>query len=135
MKTLSLNTKAALVSLLIFTLFLGIWHIATLPAPGSGSASTAGMTIDQIEYQKMMGKDVGSTKITGFPTLGQMGVAIWKVHSTDGYLAVHNYEFPLAVLAGCFALATVGAGLVSLDHPLFEGGGSSRSPKYSKLAR
>ena len=40
----------------------------------------------------------------------EMGVAIWKVHSSGGYLAVHVYEFPLAMLAGCFALATVGAG-------------------------
>jgi uncharacterized membrane protein YphA (DoxX/SURF4 family) len=47
---------------------------------------------------------------------------------------VHNYEFPLAMLAGSFALATIGAGFVSLDHPLFEGGGS-RPPKYSKFAR
>ena len=65
----------------------------------------------------------------------EMGVAIWKVHSSGGYLAVHNYEFPLALLAGSFALATVGAGLVSLDHPLFESGGKSRPPKYSKLAK
>src|SRR6267154_1297998 len=60
----------------------------------------------------------------------EMIVAIWKVHSTGSYLAVHNYEFPLAMLAGSFALATVGAGLLSLDHPLFEGGGKSRPPKY-----
>jgi len=53
----------------------------------------------------------------------EMGVAIWKVHSGGGYLAVHNYEFPLAVLAGSFALASVGAGRLSLDHPLFEGKG------------
>ncbi len=65
----------------------------------------------------------------------EMGVAIWKVHSTGGYLAVHDYEFPLAVLAGSFALATVGAGLLSLDHPLYEGGGKSRPPKYSKLVK
>jgi putative oxidoreductase len=65
----------------------------------------------------------------------EMGVAIWKVHSNGGYLAVHNYEFPLALLAGSFALATVGAGLVSLDHTLFEGGGKSRPPKYSKLGK
>src|SRR5260370_10037540 len=49
----------------------------------------------------------------------EMGVAIWKVHSTGSYLAVHNYEFPLAILAGSFALATVGAGRMALDHPLF----------------
>ncbi len=53
----------------------------------------------------------------------EMGVAIWKVHSTGGYLAVHNYEFPLAILAGSFALATVGAGRLSLDDPLFEAKG------------
>src|SRR5712691_10393817 len=53
----------------------------------------------------------------------EMGVAIWKVHSAGGYLAVHNYEFPLAMLAASFALATVGAGRLSLDHPLFERGG------------
>ena len=53
----------------------------------------------------------------------EMGVAIWKVHSAGGYLAVHNYEFPLALATGCLALATVGAGKFSLDQPLFEGGG------------
>jgi putative oxidoreductase len=62
----------------------------------------------------------------------EMCVAIWKVHSGDGYLAVHNYEFPLALATGCFALATVGAGMFSLDHPLFEGGGNARIPRNSK---
>jgi putative oxidoreductase len=52
----------------------------------------------------------------------EMGVAIWKVHSSGGYFAIHNYEFPLALATGCFALATVGAGRLSFDHPLFEGG-------------
>ena len=65
----------------------------------------------------------------------EMGVAIWKVHSANGIYVVHDYEFPLAVLAGSFALATVGAGLASLDHPLFESSGSSRPLKYSKLAK
>ena len=51
----------------------------------------------------------------------EMGVAIWKVHSNAGYLVVHEYEFPMALLTACFALATVGAGMISLDHPLFEG--------------
>ncbi len=59
----------------------------------------------------------------------EMGVAIWKVHSTGSYLAVHNYEFPLAMLAASFALATVGAGSFSLDRPLFERGGKSRPPR------
>src|SRR3546814_12568591 len=74
----SLNLKAGLVSLLIFLAFLGIWYTATLPSPGTPVASTAGLSAEQIEYQKMMGKDPGSTKTTGFPTLGQMGAALRK---------------------------------------------------------
>lgn len=65
----------------------------------------------------------------------EMGVAIWRVHSANGIYVVHDYEFPLAMLAGSLALATVGAGSVSLDQPLFESGGGSRSPKYAKLAK
>ncbi|MES2974363.1 MAG: ABC transporter permease subunit, partial [Pseudomonadota bacterium] len=73
----SLNLKAGIVSLVIFLMFLGIWYVATLPAGGS-SPVAAGMTAEQIEYNKMMGKDPGSTKTTGFPSLGQMGATIWK---------------------------------------------------------
>ncbi len=64
----------------------------------------------------------------------EMAVAIWKVHSRS-YFAVHEYEFPLAVAAACFLLATSGAGLVSVDHSLFEGGGGggkSRAPRGAK---
>jgi putative oxidoreductase len=50
----------------------------------------------------------------------EMCVAIWKVHSVRGYLAVHDYEFPMSLAAACFALATIGAGWISLDKPLFE---------------
>jgi putative oxidoreductase len=57
----------------------------------------------------------------------EMGVALWKVHSAKGYLAVHEYEFPLALAAACLALATIGAGLLSFDHLLF--GGKSRSTR------
>lgn len=59
----------------------------------------------------------------------EMCVAIWKVHSGHGYLAVHDYEFPLTLAAACLALATVGAGLISLDQPLFEGGRSRAKKK------
>ena len=62
----------------------------------------------------------------------EMCVAIWKVHSGHGYLAVHDYEFPLALAAACFALATVGAGLISLDQPLFESGGRGKVPRGAK---
>jgi putative oxidoreductase len=56
----------------------------------------------------------------------EMGVAIWKVHSGPGYMAVKEYEFPLAVGAACFALATVGAGVISMDHLIFGESGKKR---------
>ena len=59
----------------------------------------------------------------------EMSVAIWKVHSLKGYLAVHEYEFPLTLLTACFALATVGAGTLSLDGLLLDDGGRSKSLK------
>jgi putative oxidoreductase len=69
------------------------------------------------------------TRIAALLLAIEMAVAIWKVHSGGGYLAVHNYEFPLAVAVGCFALATVGAGRLSADYPLFESG---RPPRPGK---
>jgi putative oxidoreductase len=62
----------------------------------------------------------------------EMCVAIWKVHSVHGYFAVHEYEFPLVLAAACLALATVGAGLVSLDHALFESGGGGGKARASR---
>jgi len=63
----------------------------------------------------------------------EMSVAIWKAHSVHGIMSVKDYEFPLAVAAGCFALATIGAGMVSVDHLLFgEGGKVRRAAKGSK---
>jgi len=59
----------------------------------------------------------------------EMAVAIWKVHSGGGFMAVRNYEFPLALAVGCFALATVGAGRLSADYALFESGGRGRKVK------
>ena len=53
----------------------------------------------------------------------EMSVAIWKVHRVHGIYAVRDYEFPLALAAACFVLASVGAGLISVDHFVFEGGG------------
>jgi putative oxidoreductase len=76
------------------------------------------------------------TRVAALLLAVEMGVAIWKVHSGGGYLAIHNYEFPLVLAAACFATATIGAGVLSLDHPLFEGGGGrSRAAKSAKSDR
>lgn len=59
----------------------------------------------------------------------EMGVAIWKVHSGGGIMAVHLYEFPLALAAACLALATVGPGAVSVDEGLLGSGKRSTRTK------
>jgi putative oxidoreductase len=59
----------------------------------------------------------------------EMIVAIWKVHSAGGYMALHNYEFPLALAVACFALATVGAGRASVDYAVYESGARPRAGK------
>ena len=72
-----LNLKAALVSLLMLGVLLGIWYAATLPVAGA-VGSPGAQSAEQVEYNKMMGKDVGSNKTTGFPTPGQMGSTVVK---------------------------------------------------------
>ena len=69
------------------------------------------------------------TRIAALLLAIEMAVAIWKVHSAGGYLAVHNYEFPLALAAACFAIATVGAGPASVDYVVYESGRGPRSGK------
>ncbi|MGC3988051.1 MAG: nitrate ABC transporter permease [Pseudorhodoferax sp.] len=79
----SLNAKAALLSVLLLLLLLGIWHLAT--ATSAAGAGTAGMTAEQIEYAKMTGKDPGAASSGGFPTLAQMGATVWGHLSNPFY--------------------------------------------------
>lgn len=75
MKALNLNLRAALVSLLMLVLFLGAWHLGT-SAPSVGGSSV-GMTAEEIEYAKLLGKDPGAEKTTGFPQPMAVAVASW----------------------------------------------------------
>jgi hypothetical protein len=45
---------------------------------------------------------------------------------------VGKYELPLLLCTAAFALATVGAGAISLDRVTFEGGGGRKSFKKTK---
>jgi nitrate/nitrite transport system permease protein len=71
----SLSFRSAVLSALMLVTLLGIWYVAT--ANSGPSASLAGLSAEQIEYAKMMGKDPGAGKSGGFPTLGQMGSTVW----------------------------------------------------------
>ena len=66
----------------------------------------------------------------------EMVLLMWRVSVPRSYLAVNEYAYPLVLAVGCFALATLGAGLVSVDYPLFEsGGGKVRAPRGAKAGK
>ena len=72
-RPLHLSLSAALLSVLIFVSFLSVWHVSTLPEAAKASVQASGMTPEQIEYAKLMGKSVDTPKKTdGFPTPSQM---------------------------------------------------------------
>lgn len=64
--TSSLGLRAALLSLLIFMFFLGIWQITTLPVKAAASADP--------EYAKL----VGGGKTSGLPTPAMIAKTIWS---------------------------------------------------------
>lgn len=74
------------------------------------------------------------TRAAAFLLAVEMAVAIWKVHSAHGVMVVKEYEFPLAVATACFALATLGAGSLSIDS-LFLGDSGSKRRKSSKSSK
>ncbi len=74
-----LSLQSGLISVLILLAALAAWHVATLPASGVAAPAST-MTAEQIEYQKLLGKDPAAEtkKTTGFPTLAQMGATVVK---------------------------------------------------------
>jgi nitrate/nitrite transport system permease protein len=81
----SLAFRSTLLSLLFLGLFLGVWHLATMGSQPAAAAAPA-LTPEQVEYAKLMGKDVGAaagaaaapSAKSGFPTLAQMGSVALK---------------------------------------------------------
>ena len=68
------------------------------------------------------------TRFIGLLLAIQMGIAVWKVslpHS--GIHNVDGYGLPLMLGLACFALATVGAGLLSVDGFTFERNGKAKA--------
>src|SRR6201985_2774219 len=70
-----LTLRAALVSLLLFGLFIGVWHLATL---GSGPA----VTMDP-EYAKLVGATASQGK-SAMPGPAEVGLKIWQ-HLKDPF--------------------------------------------------
>jgi nitrate/nitrite transport system permease protein len=82
MKNTALNLRAALVSLLLLCVFLGAWQLASHTAVST--AASGAMSAEEIEYAKMMGKDPGATKATGFPPPLEVARTSWK-HLSDPF--------------------------------------------------
>jgi len=70
------------------------------------------------------------TRPVGLLLAVEMAIAIWKVKLIHGVMAVSEYQFELVLAAACFAVATLGAGPLSLDHAVF--GESGRKRKSAK---
>jgi len=72
------------------------------------------------------------TRVAGLLLAIEMAVGLWRVHNIiSNPMAVRNYELPLVLAVSTFALATVGAGLISFDQALFREGRSS--PRKAKI--
>ena len=56
----------------------------------------------------------------------EMLIAIWKVKLVHGVFTVNEYQFELALAAACLALATVGAGNLSVDHVMLGESGRNK---------
>jgi putative oxidoreductase len=73
------------------------------------------------------------TRVAGLALAGEMAVGLWKVQRIlSDPQAVQNYQLPLALAVGAFALATLGAGIISFDHVFFHEG---RSPARKAKAK
>jgi nitrate/nitrite transport system permease protein len=92
------SLKAGVLSLLFLCLFLGIWHLATLPKGEAQSAND--------EYARLLGK--GTKKSEGFPSLAQMGEAA-AAHLKDPLYDRGPNDKGVAIQLG-YSLARVAAG-------------------------
>jgi putative oxidoreductase len=71
------------------------------------------------------------TRVAGLLLTIEMAIGIWKVgHLAANPMAVRNYETPLVLAVSAFALATLGAGVVSFDQAIFREGRSA--PRKAK---
>ena len=104
-----LRAQAALLSVLILLLLIGIWHTATLPRT---VAPAKAMTAQQAEYAKMMGKssEADGEKASDFPTPKQMGETALKSLSDPFYDKGPN-DKGIGIQIG-YSLARVGLGFM-----------------------
>ncbi len=99
---MSLNLKAALLSLLLLGCVLGAWHLASPGAPPAAASAA------DDEYAKLMGKASGTKKTDGLPSLAQMGETMVR-QLRDPFYDNGPNDKGIAIQLG-HSLARVGAG-------------------------
>ena len=105
---ISLNLRSALVSVLMLLCLLGVWQLATVgPALGPVASN---LSAEELEYQKMMGKDPGSAKATGFPSPLDVARASWG-HLSDPFFDRGPNEKGIAIQLA-HSLGRVGLGFL-----------------------
>jgi putative oxidoreductase len=68
------------------------------------------------------------TRLVGLLLTIQMAIAVGKVSLPHaGFYNVDGYGLPLMLCVACFALATVGAGILSIDAATFERAAKGRA--------
>lgn len=102
----NLNLRAALVSLLLLFMLVGIWQLATGGATAGGAAGN--ISAEELEYLKMMGKDPGASKATGFPSPLAVAKTSWG-HLADPFYDRGPNDKGIAIQLG-HSLARVGLG-------------------------
>jgi nitrate/nitrite transport system permease protein len=115
----SLNARAALLSLLLLLIVLGVWHLATLSPAATPAVAGPVLSAEQIEYAKLMGKDPAANasaaaEKSGFPTLAQMGTAAAKHLSQPFYDNGPNDKGLGLQLAHSLGRVALGYGLAAL---------------------
>ena len=68
------NWRAALLSLVIFVVFIGAWHVATLPRVGQQSVDA--------EYAKLVGAAAATGQKSAMPSPSDVGAKLWS-HLAD----------------------------------------------------
>jgi len=72
------------------------------------------------------------TRVFGLLLAGEMAVALWRDEKIfQNPLAIDMYGLAVVLGVGAFALATFGAGSISLDRVLFGKGKSARGAKVT----
>jgi len=93
-----LGIQAAVLSLALLLVLIGVWHVVTLPAESAAAVDD--------EYAKLMG--AGAQKTGGFPTPAQMGETILR-HLADPFYDYGPNDKGIGIQLG-YSLARVAAG-------------------------